>query len=275
VLGGVNCSTGSSFNDGHGHGTHVAGTVAGRDNTFGVVGVAPGAPLYAVRVLDNGGFGTTSTVVCGIDWVTANAASLGIKVANMSLSGAGSDDQNCGLTNGDPMHVAICNSVAAGIVYVVAAGNSAVNYRLSTPAAYTQVLTVTSMSDYDGKRGGLAAPTCSTDQDDTASSFSNYTGGFNSVHTIAGPGRCIYSTWMGGGYATASGTSMATPHVAGTVALCISSGACTGTPSQIMQKIRSDAATLPGTPSTYGFVGDPFRPIGTRYYGYLVFAKRY
>src|SRR5215218_2164605 len=85
VVGGTNCSNGRSYDDGNGHGTHVAGTIGARDNGAGVVGVAPGAPLYSVRVLDNSGSGSWSSVICGIDWVTANASRLGIRVASMSL----------------------------------------------------------------------------------------------------------------------------------------------------------------------------------------------
>lgn len=93
VVGGKNCLTRSrSYSDGNGHGTHVAGTVAAKDNAVGVVGVAPGTPLYAVRVLDDTGSGTTSSVICGIDWVSANAAKNRIKVVNMSLGSSGVDD---------------------------------------------------------------------------------------------------------------------------------------------------------------------------------------
>jgi subtilisin len=154
VAGGVNCSTGRSFNDGNGHGTHVAGTVAAKDDGVGVVGVAPGASLYAVRVLNNAGFGSFSSVVCGVDWVTAHAASLGIKVANMSLGGSGSDDGSCGHSNNDTLHLAICNSVATGVAYVVAAGNSNADFSGFVLAAYNEVLTVTAMADFNGQPGG-------------------------------------------------------------------------------------------------------------------------
>src|SRR6266540_2704117 len=101
VVGGYNCSTGRSYNDGNGHGTHVAGTIGAKDDGNGVVGVAPSVAIYSVRVLNNQGSGSWSSVICGIDWVTANAATYNIKVANMSLGGGGSDDGNCGNTNGD------------------------------------------------------------------------------------------------------------------------------------------------------------------------------
>src|SRR5437867_1142245 len=168
IAGGKNCSTGASFNDGNGHGTHVAGTIGAINNAAGVVGVAPGVPIYSVRVLNNQGSGSWSSVICGIDWVTANATRLNIKVANMSLGGAGTDDGNCGNTNNDALHKAVCNSVAAGVTYVVAAGNNNANLSGFVPAAYNEVLAVTAVADFDGQPGGLGAATCRADVDDTA-----------------------------------------------------------------------------------------------------------
>jgi subtilisin family serine protease len=299
VVGGKSCVRGSlnSYNDQNGHGTHVAGTVAAKDNGEGVVGVAPGVPLYAVRVLNAAGSGMTSEVICGIDWVTANAASKGIKVVNMSLSGGGSDDGNCGMTNNDPQHMAICNLVKAGVSVVVAAGNDGVDMAGSTPAAYDEVLTVTAIADFNGQPGGGAASTCRADVDETAADFSNYAVlESDKKHTIAAPGTCIYSTWLTGlvgtpisvpslpdpglpvstntsGYNTISGTSMASPHVAGAVALCIASGRCANlTPEQIITKLRNDAAAQP---TTYGFTDDPNSPNGTRYYGHLMYTGGY
>src|SRR2546425_6933129 len=142
VVGGQNCSTGRSYSDGNGHGTHVAGTIGAINNGAGVVGVAPGVPIYSVRVLNSQGSGSWSSVICGIDWVTANAASLKISVANMSLEGSGADDGNCGNTNNDALHRAICSSVAAGVTYVVAAGNDNLDLASIVPATYDEVLTV-------------------------------------------------------------------------------------------------------------------------------------
>jgi subtilisin len=279
VVGGKNCTTEASFEDGNGHGTHVAGTVAAKDNGIGVVGVAPGAPLYAVKVLDSGGSGSTSSVVCGIDWVTANAAGLGIKVANMSLGGSGFDDGNCGNLFGDAMHRAICNSVNAGVTYVVAAGNSNANFSSFfgfVPASYDEVLTVTAVADFNGAPGGGAAATCRSDVDDTNADFSNFTTTTSNDrnHTIAGPGVCIKSTWIGSGYNTISGTSMATPHVTGAAALCIA-GPCAGmTPAQVRSKLRADAAAR-DSGNAYGFQGDPNSTNTNRYYGYLVYVGGY
>jgi subtilisin len=240
-----------------------------------VSGVAPGAPLYSVRVLNNAGSGSWSSVICGIDWVTSNAASRGIKVANMSLGGAGADDGNCGNSNNDALHKAICGSVAKGITYVVAAGNDATDFGSSVPAAYNEVLTVTAMADFNGQPTGGAGPTCRSDVDDTAADFSNFTtsGSPDETHAIAAPGVCILSTWKGGGYNTISGTSMAAPHVAGTAALCITVGACAGLPaSSVITKLRADAAAQP---ASYGFGDDPNAPVGSRYYGYLTYAGGY
>ena len=274
VVGGANCSTGKSFSDGNGHGTHVAGTIGAVNNGTGVVGVAPGIPIYSVRVLNNAGSGSWSSVVCGIDWVTANAARLHIKVANMSLGGPGTDDGNCGNSNNDALHKAICGSVAAGVTYVVAAGNDNSNLSGFVPAAYDEVLAVTAVADFNGQPGGAAAPTCRSDVDETPADFSNFAaiGSPDAEHTIAAPGVCILSTWKGGGYNTISGTSMASPHAAGTAALCIASGNCTGAAGAVIDHLRLDASVQG---AAYGFSGDPGRPLGDRYYGYQLRAGGY
>jgi subtilisin len=217
VVGGHNCSGGNPNNssDGYGHGTHVAGIIGARDNAIGVVGVAPGARLWAVKVLNNQGFGSWSSIVCGIDWVTSRAGT--IKVANMSLGGGGSDT-GCG-TNTDALHDAICNSVNAGVAYIVAAGNSGADSTGFVPAAYDEVITVSALADYDGQPGGLGslASACRSDSgaDDTFAPWSNYGADVD----LGAPGVCILSTYNNGGYTTMSGTSMASPHVAGGAAL--------------------------------------------------------
>ena len=284
VVAGTSCIKGlpaflwgkKAANDDNGHGTHVAGTIAAKNNGGGVIGVAPGTTVYAVKVLDYKGSGTWSQVICGIDWVTANSASLNIKVANLSLGGTG------GVTtcDNDALHRAICRSVASGVTYSVAAGNSGTDIAGAVPANFPEVLTVTAMSDNDGKAGGTGgSPTCrSGESDDKYATFSNYaTSAADQNHTIAAPGVCIRSDWKGGGYNTISGTSMAAPHVAGAVALCINSGGvggpCAGlAPAQITQRMRSGAET---SSADYGFVGDPRQPVANRYYGYLVNGSSY
>ncbi|XVV07460.1 S8 family peptidase [Actinosynnema sp. CA-248983] len=212
TAGAKNCSNGQSADDGNGHGTHVAGTIGALDNEVGVVGVAPGARVWPVRVLSNSGSGTWADVICGIDFVTANAKD--IEVANMSLGGTGSDSE-CG-TDKDALHEAICRSVQAGVTYVVAAGNSASPTPTFVPAAYDEVVTVSALADFNGKPDGGASSTCRRDVDDTFADFSNYG---EDVDIIA-PGVCILSTWhKGERYNTISGTSMASPHVAGAAAL--------------------------------------------------------
>jgi subtilisin len=273
---GINCvSTGASAQDDNGHGTHVAGTIGARNDGAGVVGVAPGTRTYAVKVLDASGGGTYSQIICGIDWVTKTRTdadpSNDIAVANMSLGGAGAPVGTCSTTT-DPMHRAICASIAAGVTYVVAAGNSGWDFDYArapdTPAAYPEVLTVTSMSDSDGRSGAAGgSPACTTGEgDDRYATFSNFAAtSAGAAHTMAGPGVCIRSTWPGGGYDTISGTSMATPHVAALAALCLGEGGrpgpCAGlSPDQIVGKLRADAQSVPGSVPGYGFTGDPARP---------------
>ncbi|MFW6171406.1 MAG: S8 family serine peptidase, partial [Planctomycetota bacterium] len=224
-----------NYDDDHGHGSHVAGTVGALDNDFGVVGVAPGAGLYGVKVLDASGSGYLSDIMAGIDWVTENADT--IDVANMSLGGQGLNDS---------YHEAIQNSVEAGVVYVVAAGNDYrdilgddLDFRTSDdtiPAAYPEVATISAISDSDGEPGGEGGPTSSY-ADDTFADFSNFSNSdddhdswydANNLVTSPGlgidlmmPGVDIYSTYKDGGYATYSGTSMASPHAAGLAALYI------------------------------------------------------
>lgn len=218
IIANKNClSSVKNGNDDNGHGTHAAGTIASLNNGIGVVGVAPEAKLVAVKVLNRNGSGTWSSVICGIDWVTTNASKYNIKVANMSLGGAGTSDNNCGYANNDPLHKAICKSRDAGIVYVVAAGNENKSVSLSAPAAYDDaVITVSALADSDGASGGLGSPT-PYGNDDTFATFSNY----GSAVDLGAPGVDIYSTHKGGSYATLSGTSMAAPHVSGAAALYI------------------------------------------------------
>jgi subtilisin family serine protease len=277
VVGGYDCSGGDGTTaDDNGHGTHVAGIIADR-GIPDVIGVSPGTPLYAVRVFDSSGSGSVSKVICGLNWVARNAAADNIKVVNLSLGGQGSDDGQCGKTDDDAFHAAVCRVTAAGVTVVAAAGNDGADLAGSTPAAYPEVLTVTAMADFDGKPGGLASPAPCTagGRDDTAADFSDYAtpSSTQANHALAAPGVCINSTWNDGGTKTESGTSMASPHVTGLVARCIDAGPCAGlSPAEIIAKLRADAASRP---ADQGFSGDPGHPIDGRYYGYLASAVGY
>ncbi|MFE7326413.1 S8 family serine peptidase [Streptomyces sp. NPDC057565] len=202
--------------DGNGHGTHVAGTVAGS-----AYGVAKKAKIVAVRVLNNSGSGTTAQVVAGIDWVTAHAVKPA--VANMSLGG-GADSV---------LDAAVRNSIASGITYAVAAGNESTNASTKSPARVTEAITVGSTTSTDAR-----------------SSFSNY----GSVLDIFAPGSSITSSWNTSDSATntISGTSMATPHVAGAAALYLADHPA-DTPAQVSAGLVAAASTgvvtSPGTGS--------------------------
>ena len=284
VIGGTNCTNDKGgFEDVDGHGSLVGGSIGALDNDSGFVGVAPGARLWSVRVMRKNGRGTESMIICGIDWATATRTDgdpdNDIAVANLSLGGLGRDDDNCGQTNRDAMHIAICASVAAGVVYVVSAGNENRDIERVVPAAYDEVLTATAMGDTDGQPGGLGGlDVCGDGQsDDVAATFSNFASTTADVaHTIAAPGACIESTFLDGGYGHGSGTSFSAPIVSGTVALCIASGPCAElTPAQVIEKIVADAASFNAANPSYGFQGDPIRPMPARYYGHLINAGEY
>ena len=217
VVGGVNCyswipwSTAcvTGGDDDHFHGTHVAGTIGAIDNGIGVVGVAPGARIWAVKVLSSSGSGYSSQIVAGIDWVAANSAT--IEVANMSLGGSGFSQAE---------YDAIQGAVNKGVAFAVAAGNDDADANNYSPGGFDNVLSVSALADFNGVSGGGAASTCRADQDDTLADFSNW----GPEIDIAAPGVCILSTYPleQGEYGTISGTSMASPHAAGALALLAS-----------------------------------------------------
>jgi len=176
----------TKWDDDNGHGTHVAGTIAAVNNNIGVVGVAPQASLLAAKVLNRQGSGYFSDIMAGIDW----CAQSGAKVISMSL-GSSSDVQ--------AFHDTVDAAYANGVLVIAAAGND-YGGPVSYPAAYDSVVAVSA-----------------TDSNNNLASFSSV----GPQVELAAPGVNILSTWMGGGYNTISGTSMATPHVSGVAALAI------------------------------------------------------
>lgn len=240
VVGGYNCLGGPKrqFNDGFGHGTHVAGIIGARDNDFGVVGVAPGARLWAIKVFNDLGYGTADSLLCGVDWVAAHAGR--IDVANMSMSGIG----EAGSCTDGGLHEAICNAVAAGVTIVVAAGNFAAEADNYVPARYEEVITVSAIADYDGKPGGLGTSTTCTTPDDGWAAFSDY----GTAVDLTAPGVCVYSTYKDGGYTLMSGTSMSAPHVAGAAALYRATHP-NATPAEVKAALLANG--------TFDWTGDP------------------
>ena len=219
VVGGANFSDGNSYEDPNGHGTHVAGIAAAKDNSSYVVGTAPGADLYAVRVLGSSGSGSFSQILAGVNWVTSRKLANPTRpmVANLSLGGyVGSPFYNS-------LDYGIKNSISAGIVYAIAAGNSSRNAVYYSPAHVTSALTI----------GAYSASTNSW------ASFSNY----GSIVDILAPGVSVLSTYKNTSTATLSGTSMSTPHVAGAAALYLSTHPGS-TPAQVRTSLLN-ASTSP------------------------------
>jgi subtilisin family serine protease len=221
--GGIDYANGDNDpKDDNGHGTHVSGTVAAADNGVGVIGVAPSASLYGIKVLDRWGSGTFADVIAGIDWAAQN----GMDVANMSL---GASVGSSGLQN------ACDNAYASGVLLVAAAGNDyggPVNY----PAKYASVVAVSAI-----------------DQGDKLASFSNY----GKEVEFAAPGVSVLSTYKGNRYAYMDGTSMATPHVTGVAALVYSTGSY-NTPDAVRTRMQQTADDIgPGGKDNYFGYGVP------------------
>ena len=213
VSGGVNTIGGSSFLDDNGHGTHVAGIAAALGTNHQIPGVAPKAKLYAVKALDADGNGFVSDIIKGIDWCIAHK----IPVINMSLGLQG--------TTSEALREAVRRARRHGIVVVASAGNSGPNSGgIDEPASYPETIAV-------------AASTIT----DKVAPYSSRGKGIS----LTAPGSDIRSTWLHNGYNILSGTSMASPHVAGGVALLLAKEPSLK-PSQVSRRLRSSARKLPG-----------------------------
>jgi subtilisin family serine protease len=208
--------------DGHGHGTHVAGTIGGAE-----YGVAKGVAIVGVRVLDDSGSGTTEQVAAGIDWVAQNHS--GPSVANMSLGGPADE----------VLDEATRGAIAAGVTFAVAAGNSSADASTFSPARVEEAITVAASDNADGQ-----------------AYFSN----FGTLVDLYAPGVDITSSWNDGATNTISGTSMAAPHVTGAAALYLSANP-TATPADVAAGLTgaasADKITNPtaGTPNLLLYVG--------------------
>ena len=206
------------WDDDNGHGTHCAGIVAAVDNEEGVIGVAPEADLYGVKVLDRTGSGYVSDVIAGIEWSIAK----GMQVISMSLGGGYSEG----------METACYNAYEAGIVVVASAGNSGPDDdTVGYPAKYDSVIAVSA-----------------TDDTNTIASFSSR----GLEVELAAPGVDILSTYPGG-YAIGSGTSMACPHVVGTAALVIASGITDNGAVRVRLQETADDLGATGFDTKYGY----------------------
>jgi hypothetical protein len=210
--------------DDHGHGTHVAGTVAAEDDGIGVVGAAPKALLYGVKVLNSMGSGSWSGIIAGIEWAADN----GVQVTNNSYGGS--------TDPGSIVKAAFDNSYAAGVLHVAAAGNSGA----CTPTGDTVL--------YPAKFASVMA-VAATSSTDARACFSS-TG---PAVEISGPGVSINSSKRGGGYTVMSGTSMASPHVAGVAALVLASAQMTNVEARQKLVGTADDLGAGGRDELYGF----------------------
>jgi subtilisin len=261
VTGGYNCTHDGRGKDGwgvdvHGHGTHVAGTIGALDNEYLTLGILPGVPIVGISVLGMDGSGSWASVLCGIDV----ALRLELDVVNLSLGGftfASLPD------TWDVMHNGFHSAAAQGLVIVVAAGNDAMDSVNQVPASYEGVVPVSAIVDFDGKPGGVGVglPGCGLGHpDDALASFSNY----GPAVVFTAPGGCILSTLPGNQMGYSSGTSMASPHVAGVIALHMA--LCPGDkdPVKSVKNWSSDPEWTEG-PGFWDFDRDPFKEPLVRY----------
>ena len=266
VTGGYNAiNSRKSYNDDYRHGTHVAGIVAALDSEIGVIGTAPKVELYAVKVLNSRGVGFASDIIDGLQWSIDH----GMQVANMSIGSSGSSQS---------YHDAIIAAYNAGITIVAAAGNNGeTDGSIVWPARWPETIAVSATCSNtkspDTCKEGKAIVMDANGEDGLAY-FSSYASSVNepnddssvaSINLLAGPGEEINSTWNDGYYHEGSGTSMATPHVTGAVALVLRAKGCTSenrlasgcTPNEIISFLKTNGINedlgLTGTDVYFGY----------------------
>jgi len=252
-----------SYNDDYRHGTHVAGIVAALDNEIGVIGTAPKVELYAVKVLNSRGIGFASDIIDGLQWSIDH----GMQVANMSIGSSGSSQS---------YHDAITAAYNAGITIVAAAGNNGEgDGSIVWPARWPETIAVSATCSNtkspDTCKEGKAI-VMDTNAEDGLAYFSSYASSIDepnddssvvSINLLAGPGEEINSTWNDGYYHLGSGTSMATPHVTGVVALVLRARGCTPenrlasgcTPNEIISFLKTNGVEDLGTDGTDVYFG--------------------
>lgn len=234
IMGFIAANPADNGEDGNGHGTHTAGTAAAIDGNGGAVGVAPGAAVYGFKVCDDSGSCAIDDIIAGIDEVTARKlANPGQPmVANMSLGGGANDASD----------TAVRRSVNAGVVYSLSAGNGSLgacifpaNSQGNSPARVGDDL----INAFDGSDGDTARINGAITVTSSNQSDNDVNCNFGAPVTVAAPGEGIFSTWLGGGYNTISGTSMAAPHVAGAAILYLQRNSA-ATPTEVEQAIMNE-----------------------------------
>jgi subtilisin family serine protease len=263
VAGRVDCVGDGVLNDLDGHGTEVAGAVAAIDNNIGVVGVAPGARIWSVRIFAPDGSLTTAALLCGLDYLRANASRIDVGI--MTFESPGVVSAPCGRITTplslfpfrlptvqvvDPIHSAICQVTAAGVTLVAAAGNGSQDARNTIPAAYPEVIAVSAFTDTDGIPGGLGpnAACLPNERDDRFANYSN----FGPVVDISAPGTCVLTTFLGNSYIVDTGTPFAAAYVAGAAGL-VRAQTPFFPPTSVRAVLvaRVEPGPIPGDPDTF------------------------